>query len=264
MAQNNYEMNVNFSWAEVEKWNPQLIEKFIQLTPKEFEYYRMNEPYYPNLDSLKKVLHVLDLNGDKIDDIVFDGQTLGEPREISLFINNGKEFKKVFSDWQGILKMELNAGRLTRLHILDWGCCADYRTFVKFYDVKHEKGELKFELQSNFQYLQNTYLPELYCDTLKHVKVLNNLYNLRTSPLIDDTSIYGYEGQEVKGNILGKIPKNARAMVLAKLIDADSRLWYLVAVLPEYDLMQTVFFDDPQKIKSYKCGWISSRFVLVE
>lgn len=261
-GQNKFQLQEDFSWEEVENWNPQLIEKFIQLTPNEFEYYRMNEPYYPNLDSLKKALHVVDINGDKKEDIVFDGQTLGEPREISIFINQGKTFKKVFSDRQGILKMEFKDGSLSRLHLLDWGCCADYRSFVKFYDVKLEKGELKFKFQAKFQYIQNTNLPQLYCDTLKQIKVLNNMYNLRSMPWVDDTSSYGYEGQEVKGNVLGKLPKDAKALVLAKEFDATNRLWYFVAVLPKCDLTQTVFFEDPKEIKSYKCGWISSRFVV--
>ncbi|MDI1233462.1 MAG: hypothetical protein PSX81_04205 [bacterium] len=260
-AQNRYDFNHAFDWEEVEKWNPKLIEKFIQLTPKEFEYYRTKEAYYPNLDSLKKVLHVVDLNGDNLDDIVFAGQTFGEPKEVSLFVNTGKSFKKVFRDLQGLLKMEFTGGILSQLNIEDWGCCADYRTFVKFYKVRLEKGELKFELQNNFQYLQNTQLPTMYSDTVKQIRILNDLYNLRTTPLVDDSTITGYEGQEVKGNVLGKIPKGAMALVLAQEVDSTGRVWYFVAILPAYVLKQTVFFDADTAPQYHKCGWISSRFV---
>src|SRR5690554_7127190 len=86
-------LSKEFLWPENENMNSALIEKFIDLTPQEFQNYRLNEPYSLTISDLTKALHIIDLNNDGLDDIIFDGLSGGEPRQISIFINNGHSFE---------------------------------------------------------------------------------------------------------------------------------------------------------------------------
>src|SRR6476660_9452340 len=73
-----------FQWKEVEKQMPKpIIDKFIKDTPKEFQAYKRKdaEVSFLNLDSLQKVLHFLDLNGDGKEDVIFVGQSDCEANE---------------------------------------------------------------------------------------------------------------------------------------------------------------------------------------
>jgi|GEM_PF-3627963 len=62
-------------------------------------------------------------------DVIFDGWSGGEPREIQIFINKGNSYKKIFSDMQAIYKIEWRDNRLSKLYIFDWGCCEEYSLY---------------------------------------------------------------------------------------------------------------------------------------
>lgn len=108
----------NFNWKRIEKKPVKAVmDKFIQDHKNEFEPYLMNEPetYANNIDSLRKVLHFTDLNKDGKDDIIFEGESGSEAKMVKIFIAVGNGFKKVFSGFQCIDKLEWKDGRLSRL-----------------------------------------------------------------------------------------------------------------------------------------------------
>ncbi|MGZ3957792.1 MAG: hypothetical protein ACXVBT_07895, partial [Flavisolibacter sp.] len=77
-----------FKWKDIEKKSAKAaVDKFIKTTPKEFQAYKQKDPdlAFLNLDSLRKDLHFLDLNGDGKDDVVFEGQSGGEARGVNIF-----------------------------------------------------------------------------------------------------------------------------------------------------------------------------------
>ena len=265
LLQDAYSQEVSFTrefkWEEVEKQNSKLIEDFITLTPKEFEFYKVNQEYTPTIDDLKNDLHVIDLNNDKLDDIVFDGESGGEPREIEIYINKGNSFKKVFSDMQGISKMKFKDGVLVKLNIVDWGCCAEFIIRNRIYDVKLMQGDLKFELKNSFQYVDKTELPSEYWSKPKTVKNLNTNYNMRFTPVINDSSDFYFSGEPQIGNVIGKLKKNSIAMAIGQATDSTGRIWYFVAVYPDQEVMESYFYDVPEEQMSFKCGWISSRYL---
>lgn len=250
-----------FSWSKIENKNPALIKQFIELTPEEFPHYKLNEPYMPTIRDLFNSLHVVDINGDGLDDIIFDGSNGSEAKEIAIFLNKGNSFKRIFTDYQGILRLEFENGVLNKIRIKDWGCCAAYVTTTKFYNVEYANGEFKFTQKMSFSYVDKTILPKAYWRNTKEVRILNDNYNLRFSPELDDKSEVYFEGTPTRGNTIGKVAINARAIALAESTDLTGRVWFFVAVYPEDKVKSTHFYYNPDEIKSYKCGWVSSRFV---
>lgn len=252
------------SWDSLKEKDYELIDKFIKMTPSEFEYYKLNKDYTPKIKDLINDIHTLDLDNDGLDDIIFDGQTGGELREILIFLNKGSSFVKVFSDWQRILNWHFTDDVLSEISIVNWGCCAETNTTSNFYKVTNPNNSLTFTLLKTFQYIEDTVLPDKYWPIKKNIKILNNDYNLRSSPVVNDTTTFYYQGEPTIGNSVGKIKKDALAIALADSTDDTGRIWYFVAVYPEYKLKETLFYDADEKSKRYKCGWLSNRFVEIK
>jgi|SRR5690554_2363770 len=257
-------LSKEFLWPENENMNSALIEKFIDLTPQEFQNYRLNEPYSLTISDLTKALHIIDLNNDGLDDIIFDGLSGGEPRQISIFINNGHSFDKVFTDYQQISSLKFDQGVLSEIQIKDWACCDGFTETYRLYDVSYIKGAFKFIFIESFMYLDNTTLPEFYWTERKKIKVLNDKYNIRFSPQIDDSTEVYYDWRPTYGNTVGKLEKNTIACAISESTDLTGRIWFFVAIYPEYDIQESYLFNHKDEIRSYKCGWISSRFVEIQ
>lgn len=258
-----FSLSTEFSWEKVEKKKPWIIKKFIAAYPQEFWCYRQNESFTPLPEDLMKDLHVVDINNDQKFDIIYDGYTCGEQTEISIFLNDGGTFKKIFTDYQEILKLEFTNGILSAINIKDPGCCEEFTVTNRFYTVTYSAGNFEFILKNSYRYVENTKLPDLYWPNSKTVKILNNNYNLRASPLVDAATEYEIYGEPTKGNMVGRIPKDALAIAMADSTDETGRVWFFVAVLPEFPLKDTYLYDLEGAEKSYKCGWISSRFLEV-
>ena len=110
-----------FEWAKVEKQNHELKAEFI----KEYEVYKPDDGYMPMLSYLENHLHIIDFNGDGLDDIIYDGDSGGEPTEISIYINTGNSFERIFTEYQEIYKIVFENGKVQKLYIRDGGCCCE-------------------------------------------------------------------------------------------------------------------------------------------
>ena len=254
-----------FDWSKVEKENKKLKTKLIKDLPDEFEYYRQNEEYMPTLSDLENDLHIMDFNGDGFDDIVFDGQSGGEANEISIFINTGQSFTKIFTEYQKIHKIVFENGKVIKLYIQNGRCCCEYLLTNKIYNVDYSENLPKINLITQMQYLDNNIeeYPSHYFDKPVKFRVLNNKYNIRFSPVIDDTTEVWYCGEPQKGNSLGKIKSGSIGYALAESVDATGRIWWYVAITPDSKIYEPVYYDEKISPNTYKLVWISSRFVEV-
>jgi hypothetical protein len=247
-----------FSWKDVEKTNDALKNTFVNHLPKELEYYKQVED---SRTKILKSLHVIDFNNDGLDDLVFDGWGGGEPDKISIFLNNGKSFVHLFTDLQGIHKLVTDHRKVVKLYIQDWGCCCEVITTNKIYNVNYSSGIPKFELQSQMQFMNQGELPVSYFDRPIKFSILNNDYNIRLAPLIDDTTEVYYCGLPRKGNGLGKLSAGTIGYGLSQKTDSTGRVWWFVAITPETVIKESMFHDSKDEPRDYKLGWISSRYI---
>lgn len=260
-----------YNWAAVETKMPkEKVNLFINAFPKEFEMYRRESDIYTH-DSLIKSLHFVDVNGDGKDDVFFDGQSYGEPRLIELFIKTTQGYKKVFSEMQGIAKIDWEDHKIKRLYINNWGCCSDYQETNKIFELSfNQQGLPSFKqvYQSVTCYLMVAKRPDSLFEKPIRFEVLNENYNIRITPKIDESYIgpwnQGVEDEKklIKSNSIGRLPKGMIGTALGKKTDATGREWWYVEVDEQYKPDTAVFYLE-NKFPTRVIGWISSRFVKV-
>lgn len=168
---------------------------------------------------------------------------------------------------QGIVKLDWQGGRLSRIYIRDWGCCDAYLEFHKIYNVNYDKANyptFRQIYQSIVMY--EGILPDSILETPLRFEVLNQAYNIRSAPQKDDSSYKHWNNdgdtqtRAFNGNIIGKLVKGTRGLALAKTVDDSGREWLYVEIDKEYLLANDIIRTEnkfPTKLK----GWISGRFV---
>lgn len=260
-----------FNWASVEKKMPRAdIDRFINAFPKEFEAYRRgNESEFHNMDSLAKDLHFMDINGDGMLDVIFEGQGSGERRFIQLFIKIGQRFKGIFSDYQGVAKIDWDGNKMKRLYINDWGSGDDYIETNKIYEFTYNQTDAPTYKQIYQSIGINSFdavRPDSLFDKPIRFEVLNNNYKIRSAPLIDDTGMFHWnknqESEKGEGNSIGKLPKGTTGAALGKKTDATGREWWYVEIDETYMFDHEMLYVQ-NKFPTRVIGWVSSRFVKV-
>jgi hypothetical protein len=113
------------------------------------------------------------------------------------------------------------------------------------------------------QYLNNNIeqYPSTYFEKLIKFEVLNDNYNIRFAPVIDDTTEVWYCGEPQNGNSMGKIKSGSIGYALAEKVDSSGRVWWFVALEPDSEIIDSLYYDNDIRSDSYRLGWISSRFV---
>ena len=261
---------VPYNWKSIEKKIPRAdIDRFINAFPKEFGAYR-NSQEYPsrNLDSLANDLHFIDINADGKPDVIFDGQGPGEGRLIEIYMRNEKGYKKLLSEYQGIVKIDWEGARIKRVYINNWGCCADYTQTNKIFEINYDQPApaVKQIYQSICIYMNNQPEPDSLFQQPIRFEVLNDNYNVRCEPKINDTTIFLWQAEQEKiketGNTIGKLPKGSTGIALGKRTDATGRVWWYAEMDVQYKPEKDVFYVG-NKFPTHVIGWISSRFIKV-
>jgi hypothetical protein len=149
------------------------------------------------------------------------------------------------------------------LYIRDGGCCCDYIGINKVFSVDYSAALPKISPINKMQYINNSVekYPSRYFERPIKFEVLNNKYNIRFSPVIDNTTEVGYCGMEITGNSLGKLKSGSVGYALAESVDSTGRVWWFVAIDPTSEIYESIYYNDTIIPNTYKLGWISSRFV---
>ena len=264
-----FPLNNEFEWANIEKQDQELKTRFIKnlpddfiedILPGDFEFYTQ---YGGSISNLEAGLHIVDFNGDGLNDIIFNGYLGGEAEYIIIFINTGQSFAKIFTEIQKFHKVVFENGKVQKMYIQDGGCCCEYLLTNKIFNVDYRSDLPKINLISQMQYLNNSVekYPSSYFEKTIKFEVLNDKYNIRFSPIVDDTTQVWYCGEPQNGNSLGKIKSGSIGYALAEKIDTTGRVWWFVALHPNSEIYEPIYYNNEISPNSYKLGWISSRFV---
>jgi hypothetical protein len=259
---------VPYSWKAIEKKMPRTeIDQFIKAFPKEFAGYRY-EQASRTLDSLANDLHFIDVNADGKTDVIFDGQGPGEGRLIEIYMRNAKGYKKLLSEYQGIAKIDWERTRIKRLYIYDWGCCDAYTQTNRILELNFDQlaPAVKQIYQSICVYRNNQPEPDSLFQQPIRFEVLNDKYNIRCEPKVDDTTLFLWHFEQDKpkkpGNTIGILSKGSMGTAFGKRTDATGRVWWYAEIDLPYKPDRDVFYIG-NKFPTHVVGWVSSRFVKV-
>jgi hypothetical protein len=250
-----------FNWKGIEKQDDNLKAVFNKQLPTllkdEYSIYT-----YEKKDILKDC-HLVDINNDGVNDIIYNGSSGGEGSEVTIFFKTKDGFKNIFKQIQHIKKLEFKENKLYRLFIYDDGCCADYNDFNKIYQTDYSGNIPRFNLIYLTANTHRAYFPKKYFDKPIYFEVLNNNYKMRENPKIDDTSKNGMGGIEFIGNNIDTLNKGTKGRAIANETDKTGRVWWLVEIDSAYNSYGDLFYHSQFETKytASRMGWISSRYV---
>jgi hypothetical protein len=215
-----------------------------------------------NQDLINK-LQFVDLTADGVSEVIYSGPSDGEPNIVEIFQNRNDQYERIFSVMQGVVKPYWKDGKLSRLLTHDRGCCAENRIVNSVYQVNyHQGGTPVFTKVRDIIENQGMAKPKQFLDSPLIFEVENDNYKLRMSPIIDDSTYYGYLIEHERlGNTLGIVNKGTQGMAYAYSTDETGRTWWYVAISTKHELNDSVLYLDDLHDNSYYVGWMSSRFL---
>lgn len=252
----------DFTYAGYEvKATETTVKAFIQANLSEFYVYTQREDKYYTIKDLYHALHFIDVNGDGLLDVIFEGQSGGEGTIIKIFMRSQKGYSKVFEERQALTRVVFENKRLTEITVTDRGCCADYVTYKKQYTVSFPGSKPVFKQIRQIAFISEGAVPDsMFTAPFKFV-ILNNNYNFRCAPFIDDSSSHEWsDASAPKGNVIGKFSEGAICTALGKKIDDTGREWWYIETATDCVINESAFYTG-DKLPTNKRGWVSNRFV---
>ena len=209
-------------------------------------------------------LEFVNLNGDNLPDIIYEGWSGGEANMIIMFVNEKKSFKEVFYGSQHIVEMNYSSNRLSSFITYDQGCCDPTVEFDRHFSV--DTG-FHCRLTRQRAIIVGSYIgesgyttPDGFFDQPIRFKTLNDHYALRYAPIITDKQPEVDFDEKTKGNIIAEYYKDYEGTAWAYKKDNTGREWWLVEMDPTFALEYNLFYDLDDQHTNY-FGWMSSRFV---
>jgi hypothetical protein len=209
------------------------------------------------LSEFMRHLHVVNLNNDDMPDIIYYGYSGAESDCTELFLNEGVGFRKIFSNYGFLERLEFNnASKLSSFTIKYLGCCAEYTETQTRYRIM-EGAKVSREFKRII--VTNTEKPTSRLNKPIRFKTLNDSYTLRSSTKIDNLP-GSINGDPRRGNVVSVYPKNAYGTAWAQKTDSTGRIWWFVEMDPISGQKENIAIDY-NRIPSRTVGWLSSRYV---
>jgi hypothetical protein len=211
------------------------------------------------LNKLFKALHVVDANGDGLDDIIYEGTGGWETNKVMLYINTGKAFKLIFVDQQYVKKIEFKNGKLWRLYTFNPGCCDGYMVFNKIFEFSYKGKPNDFEEIFSTAYYKDSEQPATYLGAPINFSVTADSCIIRTKPEVSTTDTLILAGDLHIGNDIGTIYKGATGRTIAKQTDKNGKEWWYVEMSLKTKTGGNVFYNELSEDDfSGKMGWLNS------
>ncbi|OFY08316.1 MAG: hypothetical protein A2W99_07000 [Bacteroidetes bacterium GWF2_33_16] len=220
-----------------------------------------NECYliFFNLESF----HVIDIDRDGVKDIVYSGECGLEGGSTVIFRNNGESFDELLSVIGEIHQVsELNSNLPFSFTLRNYACCGGFTDVFEKYILVKENGNYLYKLQLREDYVSETVFPETYFEKPIAFKTVREKYNLRFSPVIDDTSEVARPYEDY-GNTVRTYPANSIGYAIAEKKDETGRIWWFVRMdnKTAIGLEYTRKVGDNSEEPTFSLGWMSNRFV---
>jgi hypothetical protein len=260
-----FNQNYNYNWRGID--NRQALDfkdKFIEyakqndLLKNEFDIYEANVGY----GSVWNNLHVVDINGDKLEDIIYSGSSGGEANVVKFFMQKEVGFELIFTAYQGIVRVDWKNGKITTIMSHDWGCCAEFRIINTVYEVSYRDKVPSFaKIYQSIEY-ELMKKPIEYFEEPIDFSTDYDAYNLRAFPEVNDTIPINADFNENRmGNTIGILSKGTKGKAYGSSIDETGCIWWYVEINNIFEVKDNVLFMDDLKYPTNVIGWIRSRYV---
>lgn len=240
----------NFDISELEK------EKIAETLRPEYEYlyeYEWAQPKKPFVDHFL----FIELNNDGKPDLIFQGESGGEPRCVKIHFSNENGFDSSIVFMQYLKELKVNNGRIKSITLVDPGCCAEYIEQELTYVFDNEFNSKRTIQRARIGKLERQY--EILESPI-YFKVLNAKYKLRGEPSIDDTNTFIYDYPKI-GNTIAIFQKGATGKAWAIDKSDPERDWWYVEMNPIFDTLEFDMFNFYNSSELKRFGWMSSRYL---
>lgn len=237
------------------------IEAFLARQIGEFTQFTDDSTRRHSANDLKKCLFPVDLNGDKLPDMIFSGYSGGTSDIVRIWINRRDSFELVFEDYQYISLFRKVEGKLVEMQTGDPGSGENYLYFTRDYRVDQNTGTpvfIKGKQSVIYKYTEEPlkYYPEPIpftskADTLL-VRASSAQLNEPFNPHLDTF-----------GNIVAKYRTRSRGIVLAYKSNEKGNDWFFVEFSP-FAVPSASILYDIDKIPTFIRGWVSSQSIQLE
>lgn len=256
-----------YKWTS--KTDQQKILNFLK-TEKEkyFSYFNKDSIQYGldfTTNGLIHSLHLIDLNKDGVDEIIFTGLSDEEGNRIAIFKKEKTCYTKIFSERQNLTEIIISKDRLY-FYISDPGCCAEYSTIHKIFKTDFNLSVDSFKQTYQSQIINGTKLPDSLFKKAIRFKVTLDAYKVRFESKFDDSTKMFYDDMnefKPSGNIIAKLPKNTAGNALGYMTDPSGTKWWFVEI-DEKARLRNVKYDRTDQTKKYPThirGWINSKYI---
>lgn len=177
------------------------------------------------IEILKDYYHLLDLNKDGREDLIYTGFCGGGYElGVNIYLQTKENYFKEVFNHVGLLTDFYYTDNRLEMIIFDSGCCASdiYQLFLCSIDYKSDSLTINYFIRNHY----NLVLP-FYSDTIKKIKNKHRI-KLRYAPVVNDT---WSEYEHLKGNIIGEYAPSQTLYLLKELQEEDGN-WGLCLVAP--------------------------------
>ncbi len=210
---------------------------------------------------LKKYIFQVDINGDRMTDMIFCGPDGGASEIVKIWINRSDSFELVFEDYQYISRYLRVNGRLSELQTSEVGQGPGYLYFTRDYKVSFEENAPVFVKGKQTVAYKYTEEPFNYLPAPVQFTALADTMMLRASaarlnePFHPDLDSFG--------NIVAKYRSKARGVVLAQKSAGKGNVWYYVEVSPSVAPSASILYGT-DKFPTFIRGWVSGQAIQME
>ena len=233
-------------------------EFFIARHGSEFRQFTDDPTQRLSLKDLEKHLLPVDINGDRLADMIFQGPGQGASDIVRIWLNRRDSFELVFEDYQYISKFRKAGDTLVEIETADVGLSGDYLYFTRNYRVERDHGDLVFVKGKQTVVYKYTEEPQKYYPRpVPFISIADTLL-LRASPQQLNEPFIPRLG--TFGNIVAKYRSRSAGFALAYKSYGKGSDWYFVEFSPSATPSASILYDI-DKIPTFIRGWVSGQAI---
>ncbi|MDD4051362.1 MAG: hypothetical protein PHR28_05620 [candidate division Zixibacteria bacterium] len=255
-------INDTIDWTKYESNAVDTVKTAI-MKQMEAEQITVNDPS----DQILERTHLMDIDADGIDDIIFNGFTgSGAESEIILICRRTERgLQTALKAWGRITGIyRISPWGPVGFRVFAYGCCGATDDYVEDYYSSLYCGMIKYQLASRILIERQTPLPRSFYLKGKPFQIPRDGGKLRYGPVVDDEVMEDEDHRIAHGNVLVDYSISAAGIVLGEEVDSLGMMWEFV--LMNSDAKPTwEFYTDHRGGNSEErariVGWIEAPYL---